>query len=176
MNDPRETSSNINELQIVLNDNLYTVRISLPTTIMPTFKHWNFNDKVCGNNCTNNLRGFALLFCFEHFNRNRCFGFSFGEFNVITGNLNHFLTREKQLHLRFWLLSEYDISVEPGVFRSIHPKVCRKIAFPKSFPKFLEMFSWWSFFQRIYRLNTGLLHACYTVKQLLHLKFSKLLH
>ena len=55
---------------------------------------------------TNNFKVFALIFCFKHLNSNRCFDSSREEFNVITGNSDNFLTREKSFILDFWLVSE----------------------------------------------------------------------
>ena len=49
------------------------------------FKNWKFNENVCPINYTNNLSNFALIFSFKYFNSNRCFDYSFGKFNVITG-------------------------------------------------------------------------------------------
>ena len=45
--------------------------------------------------------GFAMVFCFKHFNNNRCFDSFLGKLNAITGNLGKFLKREKRLHFRF---------------------------------------------------------------------------
>ena len=42
-----------------------------------------------------------MIFCFKHFNSNRCFDSYLGKFDSITGNLGKFLKREKRLHLRF---------------------------------------------------------------------------
>ena len=49
----------------------------------------------------NNLRSFAMIFCFSHLNSNRCFDSFLRKFNTITENLGKFLKREKRLHLRF---------------------------------------------------------------------------
>ena len=129
---------------------------------------------VCAINCTNIVRGFALIFCFKHFNRNRRFDSSLGKSNVITEKLNNFLIREKSFILGFWLGSEYS-PAESSVFRSIHPEVFRKITFLEGFSKFLEKYNWRSPFWRSYRSKTGLFYRFYPVKQLL-LIFFKLLH
>ena len=47
----------------------------------------------------NNWRGFAMIFCFKHFNRNRCFDSFHGKFNAVTGNLGKFL--KYGFHFRF---------------------------------------------------------------------------
>ena len=97
---------------------------------------------------------FALIFCFKYFNTNRCFDSFFGKFNVITGNLDKFLTR---LHPRF--LTGFWI----GCIQKFHPQVFQKIGLVK----FLEKCPWRSSFQKGYRSNIGLFHRCYPVKQLL---------
>ena len=56
---------------------------------------------LCAISCINNLRGFAMVFCFKHFNSNRCFDSFLGKFNAINGNLGKFLKREKRLYPRF---------------------------------------------------------------------------
>ena len=56
----------------------------------------------CAINCTNNLRGFTSIFCFKHRSSNRCFDSPLRELDVINGNLDNFLTREKKLHLKFF--------------------------------------------------------------------------
>ena len=78
----------------------------------------------------------------------------FGKFNVITGNLDKFLTR---LHPRF--LTGFWI----GCIQKFHPQVFQKIGLVK----FLEKCPWRSSFQKGYRSNIGLFHRCYPVKQLL---------
>ena len=83
-----------------------------------------------------NLRDFALIFCLKHFNSNRSFDSSFEEFNEIAGNLDNFLTREKQLHLRF--LTDYWIHFS-GV-NCMQKYSFWKAAFLKGFPKFVEKF------------------------------------
>ena len=104
------------------------------------------------------LEGFTMIFCFKHFNSNRFFDNFVGKFDAIK-----FLKKGFILH--FWLGSEYTYA-ESFIFRSIHPRVLRKIAFLKDFSKFLETFPWLSTFQRSYRSKIGLLHGCYLVKQL----------
>ena len=97
-------------------DNLCTDGTSLfwQIIIISTFVSWSCNEIVCAINCTNNLKGFAFIFCFKRLSSNRCFVSSLGEFNVISGNLNNFLTREKSFILCFYRFSEY-ISAESSV-------------------------------------------------------------
>ena len=113
---------------------------------------------LCAISCINNWRIFAMIFCFKHFNSNRCFDSLLGKFNSIIGNLGNFLKRKKGFILEFWLGSEHT-SAESFIFRSIHPEVFRKIAFLKGFLKFLEKLPWRSTFQRNYGPKTGLLHG-----------------
>ena len=93
----------------------------LPIIMMLAFGRWSLNNKnVCSIKvCINNFRVFALIFCFKRLNSNRCFDSSREEFNVITGNSDNFLTREKSFILDFWLVSEC-IYAEAYVFRSIY--------------------------------------------------------
>ena len=105
---------------------------------------------LCATSCTNNVRSFGLIFCFKHLYSNICFQSFLEKFNAFTWNLNKVLIREKSFVLDFWPGFEY-ASAESSVFRSIHPKLYRKIAFLKGFSKFLERFPWWSLFRKSYK-------------------------
>ena len=67
--------------------------------IVSAFGNRSFNENVYAINCTNNLRGFVLIFRIKYFNSNRYFDSALGKFNGITGNLDNFLTREKSFVL-----------------------------------------------------------------------------
>ena len=67
-----------------------------------------------------------MVFCFKHFNSNKCFDSLLGKFNAITGNLGKFLKREKRLHLRFLRCR---VIAELFIFRSIHPDGIPKNSF-----------------------------------------------
>ena len=86
MDVPRETCSDINELQIVSHEKFCTDEISLfsPVIFMSAFRSRSFNENVDAINFTNNVRGFALILGFKYFSSNRCFDSSHGEINVIT--------------------------------------------------------------------------------------------
>ena len=97
-----------------------------------------------------------MVFCFIHFNSNRCFRSFLGKFNTITGNSGKFLEKEKNFILDFQLGSEYPYA-ESCIFRSIYPDGISKDTFSQRFFKI-------STFQRSYRPKTRLLRGCYTLQ------------
>ena len=118
--------------------------LSSSMIIMAAFGNRSFNESVRSIDHTNNL-SFTLIYYFSLliFTSNRCFGSSFGKFNVITGILDNFLTRKKVSSWGFdWVLNttlqSYLYSVlyiciqfSVSVFTRSYSK--------KSFSKFLEM-------------------------------------
>ena len=96
------------------------------------FRQWSY-EIACAINCTNNLRGFAFIFCFKHLNSNRYFDASLRELHVVNGNLDNFLTREKSFILDFSTVSEH-ISAESSVCNQTYSsRGISKDSFSKSF-------------------------------------------
>ena len=115
---------------------------------------------LCAISCINNLRGFAMIFCFKHFNSNRCFDSFLGKFNAINGNLGKFLKREKRLYPRFltgfWIHLCRDIYVQKysstGIpkdgFSKRFFKVATKVSLTGYFSKkssYMDLILWKSF-------------------------------
>ena len=115
---------------------------------------------LCTSSGINNLRSFPMIFCFGHFNSNRCFGSFFGKFNTINGNLGKFLNREKRLYPRFligsWIHLCGAIYIQKDSSKSIP-----KDTFSERFFKIAKK----SFLDGVL-FKEVLLHGCYPVKQL----------
>ena len=143
----RKTCSDINELPIVSLDNWCIDRKFLFSS-MPDFGNWSLNENVCVIiSCTNNVGGFVLIFCLEHFSRSSYFDCFLGKFNVITRNLDKLLTIEKRFILDFltgfWIHLCRVICIQKYSHRGIPKarfserffKISRKVSLTDSFSK-----------------------------------------
>ena len=109
-------------------------------------------DIPCAISFINNLKGFAIIFCFKISIATDALILSLQYLMQLPEIWTSFWKEKKSFILDFCLGSEYTYA-ESFISRRIHAEVFRKIAFLKGFSKFLEKFLWQSTFQRSYKQN-----------------------